>query len=250
MNSLTNTAGGAPVTMTSLELVEYINQQRGANEAELRHRDFTAKVPKVIGEEMSEKFRTSLKDSYGRDQSGFAFPKREACLMAMSYSYDLQAKVFDKMTALEEQTRIAIPNFLNPAIEAFKMIPHVTRAARALGLDKNAAVISANQAVFKLTKVNALALLGQTHLESEQQVQFFTPTELGAQINIGARKFNELLSEAGLQERVGDVWVPGDSAKGFFRLMDTGKRHGDGTMIQQLKWSQAVLQKIEGRIET
>lgn len=105
------------VTMTSLEMVEFINSQRGDGEAELRHRDFTAKVPKVLGKEMSEKFRASLKDSYGRGQPGYRFPKREACLMAMSYSYDLQAKVFDRMTALEDRQRtsVALPNFSNPA---------------------------------------------------------------------------------------------------------------------------------------
>lgn len=94
------------VTMTSIELVEFINSQRKAGEAELRHRDFCSKVPKVLGEEMSEKFRTSLKDSYGRDQPAYRFPKREACLMAMSYSYELQAKVFDRMTELESKQTI------------------------------------------------------------------------------------------------------------------------------------------------
>ena len=128
MNALTtNTA----VTMTSLELVDYINSQRGDGESELRHRDFTAKVPKVLGEEMSEKFRTSLKDAYGRDQPGYAFPKREACLMAMSYSYDLQAKVFDRMTALEEQAAkpaFALPDFTNPAIAARAWADQVDKA--------------------------------------------------------------------------------------------------------------------------
>ena len=128
MNALTtNTA----VTMTSLELVDYINSQRGDGESELRHRDFTAKVPKVLGEEMSEKFRTSLKDAYGRDQPGYTFPKREACLMAMSYSYDLQAKVFDRMTALEEQANkpaFALPDFTNPAIAARAWADQVDKA--------------------------------------------------------------------------------------------------------------------------
>lgn len=31
-------------------------------------------------------------------------PKREACLMAMSYSYDIQAKVFDRMIAEKSPT--------------------------------------------------------------------------------------------------------------------------------------------------
>jgi len=109
-----------PVTMTSLELVDYINSQREPDDnAVLRHRDFVGKVPKVLGEEMGEKFRTSFKDTYGRDQPGYCFPKREACLMAMSYSYELQAKVYDYMTALETQlTKASLPDFTNPVAAA------------------------------------------------------------------------------------------------------------------------------------
>lgn len=91
------------VTMTSLELVDFINSQRGKGEAELRHDHFMTKVPKVLGAEGLPKFR----DTYIHPQNGqkyhcYRFPKREACLMAMSYSYELQAKVFDRMTELEE----------------------------------------------------------------------------------------------------------------------------------------------------
>lgn len=103
------------VTMTSLELVDFINSQRAKEEAELTHANFLAKVPKVLGE-TSHSFECDLPDSYGRPRKGFRFPKREACLMAMSYSYELQAKVYDRMTALEaEQCQLAIPNFSNPA---------------------------------------------------------------------------------------------------------------------------------------
>lgn len=125
--------------------------------------------------------------------------------------------------------------------EAFKLVPLVVRAARALGLDKNAAAISANQAVAKLTGTNVMNLLGHTHIEAEQQVMFFTPTELGERIGVSGRKFNMLLAEAGLQAKKGEVWVPLTAAEGFCRVMDTGKRHGDGTMVQQLKWAENVL---------
>lgn len=99
MNALIQ-AGSEPITMTSLELVEFINSQRAEGEPELTHANFLAKVPKVLGE-TSHSFECDLPDSYGRPRKGFRFPKREACLMAMSYSYDLQAKVFDRMTAME-----------------------------------------------------------------------------------------------------------------------------------------------------
>lgn len=76
--------GGDAATMTSLELVDFINGQREPGEPELRHDHFMAKVPKVLGVEGLPKFR----DTYHHPQNGqtypcYRFPKREACLMAM-----------------------------------------------------------------------------------------------------------------------------------------------------------------------
>ena len=92
------------VTMVSLELVDYINDSRKFDEkpVQLRHADFMAKVPKVLGWELSEKFRSVYTDTTGRTLPCYRFPKRDACLMAMSYSYELQAQIFDRMTAMEE----------------------------------------------------------------------------------------------------------------------------------------------------
>lgn len=130
--------------------------------------------------------------------------------------------------------------------EAFKMVPLVVRAARALGLDKNAAALSANQAVTKITGTNVMQLLGATHLKAENQESlYFTPTELGERLNISGRKFNMLLAEAGLQAKKGEHWIPLAAAEGFYRLLDTSKRHGDGTMIQQVKWAENVLALVE-----
>lgn len=90
------------VTMTSLELVDFINSTRKKGESELRHDHFMAKVPKVLGE-AAPKFRDSYTGKDNTSRTCYRFPKREACLMAMSYSYELQAKVFDRMTELEEE---------------------------------------------------------------------------------------------------------------------------------------------------
>lgn len=110
-------------TMTSLELVEYINADRKSKaEAEgltfpcqkyrrLQHKHFLAKVPKVLGEVNSAKFSSEYIDSTGRSLPSFNFPKREACLMAMSYSYESQAQVFDRMTELEGKKDLNLMNF-------------------------------------------------------------------------------------------------------------------------------------------
>lgn len=121
---LVNNTGGHAVTMTSLELVDFINSQRGLEEAELTHANFLAKVPKVLGE-TSHSFECDLPDSYGRPRRGYRFLKREACLMAMSYSYELQAKVFDRMTELEQlvdQPKVpqTMPEALRLAAEAIE----------------------------------------------------------------------------------------------------------------------------------
>ena len=143
-------------------------------------------------------------------------------------------------------TAASQPAALDSATNAFKLIPAVVRAARMLGLDKNAAAISANNAVAKMTGTNVLHLLGHAHLDAENQSSlFFTPTELGRQVGVSGRAFNMLLAEAGLQAKKGDHWAPLAAAEGFCRILDTGKRHGDGSMVQQLKWAENVLSLIQ-----
>lgn len=114
------------VTMSSLEIVDFINEYRAKNESnpvQLRHDHFMAKVPKVLGENQSPIFLGDYKDPKGRTYPCYRFPKREACLMAMSYSYELQAQVFDRMTAMEEALKaknsfdITNPAHLLQAIE-------------------------------------------------------------------------------------------------------------------------------------
>ena len=111
MNQLITTAG-QPATMTSLELVEFINSHRAEqadargysfpceNFSRLRHDHFIDKVHEVLRGVPLDR------ETYRHPQNGqiyncYRFKKREACLMAMSYSYELQAKVFDRMTDLE-----------------------------------------------------------------------------------------------------------------------------------------------------
>lgn len=111
-----NNAISEQPTMTSLEMVDYINADRKAKAEmegltfpckkyrKLQHKDFLRKAPKVLGENQSAKFYADYIDNKGRLYPCLRFPKREACLMAMSYSYELQAQVFDHMTELEAES--------------------------------------------------------------------------------------------------------------------------------------------------
>lgn len=124
INKMTLTGQGLPyaqnqeVTMSSLEMVAYINRDRQSKATEeglefpckkyrkLEHRSFMGKVTKVLGGAAAKYFAT---DTYVNGTGGkvkreiYNFPKREACLMAMSYSYELQAAIYDYMEELDRQ---------------------------------------------------------------------------------------------------------------------------------------------------
>lgn len=112
--------------MTSLEIVDMINAERKAafdngstkksDSVVLEHSDFLKKVRDVLagGE---GKFSSSYKTLQNKEALMYVFPKREATLMAMSYSAAISAAVYDRMTELEQQVVAmpALPNFSNPA---------------------------------------------------------------------------------------------------------------------------------------
>lgn len=131
----------------------------------------------------------------------------------------------------------AKPSLIQPAKE-FRAMYGI---ARLIGFDKNVAAISANQAVSKITGTNVLQLLGHTHLEAEKQEIYFTPTELGYRIGVSAITFNIMLAEIGLQKKYSGHWIATPEGEKYCRVLDTGKRNSNGAMIQQVKWSQAVL---------
>jgi phage antirepressor YoqD-like protein len=126
MNAVTQNTQVSQNTMTSLEIVDMINKERmqielngGKKFVGLRHDNFMSKVVSVLGEEGALKFKASYLTPQNKEVAMYSFPKREATLMAMSYSPAISAAVYDKMTALEEvvasQAVAALPNFSNPA---------------------------------------------------------------------------------------------------------------------------------------
>lgn len=118
---------GNTLTMTSLELVDFINAYRkkqadiaGADFpskdfAKVEHGDFLKKVSKVlkVKDLVAGNFSSYYIAANGKANPMYVFPKRESCLMAMSYSYELQAAVFDHMTALEAKLSqpVALPSY-------------------------------------------------------------------------------------------------------------------------------------------
>lgn len=124
------------LTMSSLEIVKAINSIRKSegNNTELRHADFLAKVPEVLGKLTSENFRSSYKDAKNETRPCYNFPKRESMLMAMSYSYSVQAAVYDAYEALENKNKYQLPDFTNPVEAARAWADEVEQKQQALAL--------------------------------------------------------------------------------------------------------------------
>jgi anti-repressor protein len=203
------------VTMSSLELVSFINSQRGDGEAELTHADFLKKVPKVLGGGEGN-FSSSYLSSQNKELPCYNFPKREACLMAMSYSYDLQAKVFDRMTELESSAP-ALPQTYKEALLALvEKVDTIERLEAQATIDKP-----------KVLFADSVSCAGSTILIGE-----LAKIMKGNGVNIGQTRLFEWMRKNGyLISRKGSDWnMPTQKSMdlALFKIKETAVTHSDG----------------------
>jgi hypothetical protein len=127
--------------------------------------------------------------------------------------------------------------------EAAKLFAPLMRVARLAGITGNAATISANNAVSKVTGINILQLMDQTHLVADQRGMTYTPTKLGEMLggDLSPQTVNKMLETAGLQTRQGKEWVATDKGFPHGEWYDTGKSHNGGTPVKTWKWFDTVL---------
>lgn len=186
------------VTMSSLELVAFINASRQVGEAELTHAHFLQKVPNVLnGGEAN--FRSSYLSLQNKQLPCYHFPKREACLMAMSYSYELQAKVFDRMTELEAKQSPKIPLTYIQALEQLIEVEKQKEAALELAkvaIETKAEIGSRREATAMNTASQAVKKANKLEIELDQSKDYCTVKRM--EMLKHGQKFNwRLLKSAG-----------------------------------------------------
>ena len=118
------------------------------------------------------------------------------------------------------------------------------RVLRVAGIKDNQLAIALDRAVQNLAGFSPLSVSG-TVLEAPTKRQLLTPTEIGKQVGLSARQVNDLLAGAGFQYKVAGKWEPLEPGMPYAVMMDTGKKHSNGTPIRQLKWETPIVEEVK-----
>ena len=241
------------VTMTSLELVDYINSQRAEGDATLAHSDFLKKVPQVLGKDAGN-FSSIYLDSMNREKPCYHFPKREACLMAMSYSYELQAKVFDRMTELEEQQRMIPPQqkAREPRLPHSQPVRDLLLIGKAMskikGVNEALAMACTLDAIERTTGLPAMLLTKALPSVAPEETATLNATQIGEPLGLSGRIANALLEKLGLQYR--------DENKNW-KLTEAGTAYGEmkpfhrnGHSGYETRWKLSVAEVVRKHLDS
>ena len=152
---------------------------------------------------------------------------------------------------MEKRARaMALTN--NPVMQTIAPeLESTVKIAKLFGLEGNHALLSANTAIKNLHGIDCMATLEITGLIAESQVQYFTPSIIGKPLGLSAVKINKALENADFQiQRRGHknrlVWEVTEKGKQHSQLIDTNKRHSDGSPIHQIKWASDVMDAVVG----
>jgi len=210
---------------------------------------------KVEGDELRD-FKKSLTDFQ------VVSPNARSLILWTEKGAARHAKILDTEQAWEvfeqlEDCYFAVKEMAQPKLQKEKplQLGSITRQCaimyKALGFKGNQHVLATDKAVKALTGQSPLELIGETHLIAENKQQVFTPTQLGEMVEpkISARRVNMVLEQLGYQEKANGAWVITAKGEKFCEMLDTGKKHNDGTPVKQIKWYQSVLDDIKNTLQ-
>ena len=129
------------------------------------------------------------------------------------------------------------------------------KIAETCGYVGNQALLAADKAVRKLHNISPVALL-EIELKSPDNEKYLIATEVGRlfQPEMSPVRVNALLRELGFmerRERLEGKWQNylTDKGKEYGIYLDTGKKHSDGTPIQQIKWKESVVPLLRSYLD-
>lgn len=173
----------------------------------------------------------------GRDYPEYLITRDGLTLLVMGYTGEkammfklAYIKRFNEMEAKLREPQQRIAGDLTPTLSNARFL------LEAAGIVGNQQVIALDNVVRAKTGESLLALTG-VQLVAPQPKQLLTPTQLGQSKGLSGIKVNKRLAELGYQIKTEAGWEPTELGltKGAV-MQDTGKKHGNGTPVRQLKW--------------
>jgi len=199
-----------------------------------------------------ERGKTPIIDSLGRNQETLAVNESGLYTLILR-SNKPEAKPFRKWVTSEVIPSIRkTGTYSSPNAKPITLVPLAREVkaalfmARAYGFEGNHAILSANKMVKKITTFDCLELMDAQKLICEVQEITLTVSDAGSRLGLSCQQVNKLLQEKGLQNSFRDAknrlyYSPTEKGKPYAVLKDTGKKHGDGTPVQQLTWRESIL---------
>lgn len=235
--------------LAAVQMGQRMSSREIAELTEKEHKNVLRDIRELVAQEAIGRLNfelTSYLDKSNRTQDEYLLDFDATMTLLTGYNAVLRSRVIKRWRKLEQKEALPIERAKTPSIASeFEALRKIAVTA---GLEGNAATISADNAMRRMYGVSPLRIL-QIELKSENQEQIFTPTQIGEILGFdgrkGARKVNRLLSHLDYQERIGDSWAVTEQGKPYAVILDTGKKHNSGTMVQQIKWKESVIHKLE-----
>ena len=122
-----------------------------------------------------------------------------------------------------------------------------------MGLTGNQLLISVNQAVQNAVGVDQMGAMGVTHLKAPDDCELLNAGDVGLEFDCSAQAMNmRLISEghqtASRNKKGGLYYEPTElGLKSGAVMLDTGKRHSNGTPVRQLKWGSRIIDVLKSK---
>lgn len=240
-----NTLTLARSTMSSREIAELTGKR---HDHVLRDID---NLLKTLPPDLGAGFSITYEGDPANGYRAYLMDRDSSYCLVSGYDATARMRIIKRWQELEVQGLPQTPEARSAVADVARVAKEVAAVLRSFGVRGNALAIGADNATRRLTGHSVLEWAGMTYLLADPRGLTYTPSELGAKCDppISAIKFNLLLESAGLQTKEFGSWLPTDAARGLFEWLDTGKRHGAGTPVKQLKWFDSVLGRVAGKTE-
>ncbi|MEN8216750.1 MAG: hypothetical protein ABFS56_10320 [Pseudomonadota bacterium] len=193
-----------------------------------------------------------------REQGGgnpqkYALLSEDQAIFALTLSRNTPEVVQLKLE-LTVAFKIARQNARQPATPVLEFAHTNKELMSIFGITGNMATIALNNALKKQFDYDALETWGMTQLVAEKQEQLLTVSELAIKLGIKRNAVNPILIDAGLQTSDRDhknniKYELTDTGLKHGVILDTGKKHSDGTPVRQIKWYSSVINLLKDYLD-